>query len=272
MLKELMTIETTVIGHYSREGLAERILNEARQAAPDPARLTTADLAIHDDMHVGGRKATAHLMTQLGLKPGMKVLDVGSGIGGPARFIAENSDVHVTGIDLTPGYKEVSEALSEATGLSERTEFVTGSALAMPFADGAFDAAYIIHVGMNISDKSGLYREVHRVLKKGALFGVYDVMAIQDNPALQFPLPWAETPDTSFVITPQRVSGLLETSGFEIVSSEDLSEFGLVALEKLLAHASLKTRQDEFRHKIGNLVSGIETGLCSPWQIISRRT
>jgi ubiquinone/menaquinone biosynthesis C-methylase UbiE len=172
-----MTVENKVSRYYSRRRVAETILAQVRQVAKDPDRLTTDDLAPFDDMHIGGRKATGHLLSRLGLSAGMSVLDIGSGIGGPARYAAENFKVKVTGIDLTPEYREAAEILSAAVGLYGRLVFISGSALSMSFRDGAFDAAYTIHVGMNIQDKAGLYREVGRVLKPGAVFGIYDVMA-----------------------------------------------------------------------------------------------
>lgn len=266
-----MSIERTVIEHYDREGMAERILEQARAEAADPAHLTTADLAPYDDMHVGGRKASAHLMERLGFEPGMKVLDIGSGLGGPARFAAEAYGIHVTGIDLTPGYREVSGKLSEATGLGGVTEFVTGSALAMPFGDGAFDAAYMIHVGMNIQDKRGLYREAHRVLKPGARFGIYDMMAGQDNVSLAFPLPWADGQGSSFVLTPREIAGLLAQAGFEVEDTENRRDFALAVLEKRLEHPSFRARTDDFPLRVRNLVANIRGGLCAPWQIVSRR-
>ncbi len=266
-----MSIEKTVIEHYEREKLAESILEQARQKARNPDKLTTGDLAHLDDMHVGGRQGTEHLLAQLGLKPGMAVLDAGSGVGGSARFAAETYGVNVTGIDLTPGYKEAAEALSKATGLAGKTEFVTGSVLAMKFTDGAFDAAWTIHVGMNIEDKRGFYRDAHRVLKPGAVFGIYDVMAGQDNTSLDFPLPWARTRDSSFVLTPEKIAELLAAAGFTVRKMENRRDFALTQLGRLMASEAFKARTDDYPDRIRNLVSGIEKDICAPWEVIAVR-
>lgn len=267
-----MSIEQEVAKHYGREGLAEIILARARQHAANPDALTTADLAMFDDMHIGGRCATAHLFGALGFTPGMRVLDIGCGIGGAARYAVGHYAVEVTGIDLTPGYKEVAEALCLAVGLDERLEFVTGSALDMPFPGNRFHAAYTIHAGMNIQEKEKFYSEVFRVIKPGGLFGIYDILAGQTVEDLHFPVPWAESQGTSFMVTERALEDLLTDAGFEIVESEDRHEFALEVLRKLKSHPSFSGRNDEYRHQLQNLITNIENGYCGPWQMICRKT
>ncbi|MCB9991168.1 MAG: class I SAM-dependent methyltransferase [Rhodospirillales bacterium] len=267
-----MTIEQTVIKHYARKNIADSILAQARERAEEPETLKTSDLAAFDEMHIGGVKATAHLIDRLGLTAGMSVLDVGCGIGGPARYVAETTGAAVTGVDLTPEYKAVGEALNKAVGLAGNPEFVTGNATAMPFDEGAFDAAYLIHAGMNIQDKQALCRDVFRVLKPGALFGIYDVMGGQETEQMAFPVPWADTQGSSFLLRPRDVEAILVDAGFEIVETESRCEFGVAALDNLLQHHIEVVREDTFRPKAMNLKKNIENGYCVPWQIVARKS
>ena len=185
--------------------------------------------------------------------------------------MVETTGAAVTGIDLTPHYKAVGEALNAAVGLDGNPVFVTGSALEMPFGNDSFDAAYLIHAGMNIRDKKGLYEEVARVLRPGGVFGVYDIMAGENVADLQFPVPWAETQDTSFLVSPPAVETLLTQAGFEIAETENRSDFGWAALEKLLEHGAERVRDEDFKPKARNLLANIENGFCAPWQMIAHK-
>lgn len=268
-----------VAQYYGREGMAERLLTLARKGAANMERLTVKDLALYDDMHIGGRAATEHLLGQLYLAPGMKLLDIGSGIGGAARFVAETYNVHVTGIDLTPQYKDTAEELGRAVGMEDRTAFVTGSALEMPFEDETFDAAYTIHVGMNIQDKKTLYGEAFRVLKPGGMFGVYDVMAGPEADKMEFPVPWAETQVTSFLRTPKDIESDLTGAGFKIIARENRGTFGLQAIQKMremqeagkIPEKLYPIQSEKFPVKLHYLRKNMEKGYCAPWEIVCRK-
>lgn len=265
-----MNIEHDVIKNYPGTGLADRIL-----AALDGAVVTTESLSPFDELHIGGRAATRYLMEALHLAPGMQVLDIGSGLGGAARYVAETFSATVTGIDLSPDYTAIAGMLSEKAGLANRVSFQTGTALSMPFANHAFDAAYSIHTAMNIEDKLDLYKEIRRVLKPGALFGLYDVLAgeMPDDP--DFPLPWSETPATSFLLTIHDLRMLLEMTGFEILSAEERKAFALAALEKALAGKNpggiALAGSDDFVVRIANLSVAIADSRCALWQLICRK-
>ena len=145
-------------------------------AGTDRATLQPADLAPVDEFHIRGRAATLEIVEALGLTADSHVLDLGSGLGGPARTLAEVTGCTVTGVDLTPEFCEVATALSEWTGLSDRTRFQVGDATATGLADAAVDAALTVHVAMNIANKAGLYAEAFRVLRPGGRFVDYDVL------------------------------------------------------------------------------------------------
>jgi SAM-dependent methyltransferase len=276
-----MTDDAAIARHYTTGDLATRIMAAARRAVPDLTALTARDLAPVDEFHIGGIGATERFVPMLGLAPGMAVLDVGSGIGGTARYAAETCGCHVTGIDLTPEFCAVATMLSAATGLADRTEFHEGSALVMPFADARFDAAMTLHVAMNIDDKPGLYREIARVLKPGARFGVYDILEGPSPGALEFPVPWAADRATSHLASPRAMRTMLQDAGFTIEHDEDRTGFAIDFFETLRQAAAtadgppplgLHVIMDEtFQHKIANVAANIAAGRCGPWEFVCRR-
>lgn len=218
-----MSVEAKVSSHYTRGRLLNAIDEALRKAGKDLFSLRPEDLAPIDEFHVRGRQATAELGEHLDLGPDLKVLDVGSGLGGPSRQLASAYGCDVTGIDLTEEYCAVATALAARLGLSHRVHYQHGSALTMPFADGTFHIAVTQHVAMNIEDKAALYREVARVLKQHGRFGIYDLLQGEGGP-VHFPVPWARDPSTSFLVTPEEMHVLLQTAGFEITLWNDTSE------------------------------------------------
>jgi ubiquinone/menaquinone biosynthesis C-methylase UbiE len=230
-------LEHNVSRHYGAGNLQERLLKAIAAAGLDVANLVPRDLAQMDEFHIGGRVATEYLVAKLGLKRAMHVLDVGCGIGGTARYIASEIGSRVTGIDLTPQYIEVAHDLTERTGLTGRVTYTTASALKMPFPDESFDAAVTLHVAMNIRDRDRLYREIARVLKPGANLGLYDVMK-GPRDGMRFPVPWAETAETSYLTTPAETAKHLERAGFVIEETEDRRNFGINFMRERLAAGS----------------------------------
>lgn len=227
-----MKTEERVAGHYTREKLEEAILAAAGAAGKDIAQLTAADLAAVDEFHVGGLEATQTLARGMELRPGMHLLDVGCGIGGPARYFAGEEGCRVTGIDLTEEFVKVAESLTKLVKLEGRASFRQTSAVAMPFEAGSFDGAYLFHVGMNLADKEGVFREVGRVLKKGARFTIYDVMRTREG-AIRFPVPWAASEDTSFVATAAQYRGALEAAGFAVEREQSHRVFAIEFMQRV---------------------------------------
>jgi ubiquinone/menaquinone biosynthesis C-methylase UbiE len=215
-----MSIAQRVAEHYTRSDLASTILDALRAAGKDVERLSLEDLAPVDEFHVRGRSATAELASALGLAAGQRVLDVGSGIGGPSRYVAATYDCNVVGIDLTEEYCRVAILLAERAGLGDRVEYHPGNALSTPFADAEFEVAYTQHVAMNIEDKAQLYAEVWRLLKPSGRFGIYDLLQGAGGEVV-YPVPWARDASTSFVVRPAELKTLLKAAGFAIVSWRD---------------------------------------------------
>ena len=229
-----MSLDRMVAEHYARDDLGSAILAALESAGKDVDRLNLEDLAPVDEFHVRGRPATAELTGALGLTPGMRVLDVGCGIGGPSRYVAATYDCDVVGIDLTEEYCQVAALLADRVGLGGRVEYRPGNALAMPFDDGAFDAAYTQHVAMNIDDKGRLYAEAWRVLKPGGRFGIYDLLQGEGGDVI-YPVPWARDAGTSFLVRPGELRRLLENAGFEVVSWRETAAEARLWVEQMKA-------------------------------------
>lgn len=274
-----MTSEQDIAGHYGGTEPLAAILAALRAAGRDPEHPSAEDLAPIDEFHVRGREATAELGLALRLAPGESVLDIGSGLGGPSRHLAAAHGCQVTGIDLTAAYVRAAEGLAARTGLGGRVRYLQGSALALPFGDRSFDAAYMQHVAMNIADKPRLYAEALRVLRPGGRFGLYDLLQGPGGEVL-YPAPWAREAGASFLVTPAALRALLEGAGFEILSWQDRSD----AARAWLAAQRRKLREagppplglamllgPDFAAMARNQARNLEEGRVIPTEVICRR-
>lgn len=200
--------------HYSAAGLLPRVQAALAVFGSEETVLQPQQLAALDHFHTRGMQATAELAGMMDLAPGMAVLDLGSGIGGPARHLAAAQGVQVTGVDLSPSFVETARYLSQRCGLEQHTRFEVGDATDPPLADASFDRVFLQHVAMNIADRAALYRAVRRVLKPGGRFATYDIVARSGEP--HFPLPWAPTPGGSHLLTEAETREALAAAGFRI--------------------------------------------------------
>jgi ubiquinone/menaquinone biosynthesis C-methylase UbiE len=272
-----MDIERQVASHYTRGGLEGAILDALTKSGKNPDKLVNTDLSSIDEFHLGWYAETDELARELGFSRDSHVIDVGSGIGGPARHLAVELGCRVTGIDLTEEFVQIATSLTSRCGLADRVSFRQGSALTLPFEDGAFDGALLMHVGMNIADKATLFSEVRRVLKPGGRFGVYDIMQIGEG-EIPFPMPWAMTQATSFVERPETYRRLLEAGGFEIEKERNRRDFALalgremrekVAREGMPALGPHILGAD-MPQRIGNVMTVLEGGTIAPIEMIAR--
>jgi ubiquinone/menaquinone biosynthesis C-methylase UbiE len=240
-----------VVSHYAGGGdLANRIAESLRQAGKDIDNLRTEDLATVDEFHIRGRKATLELAEALGLAASDHLLDIGSGLGGPARTVAEVHRCHVTGIDLTPAFCDAAETLSGWVRLRDRVTFQQADATRLPFDDAAFDAAMTMHVAMNIAAKDRMYAEARRVLKSGGRFAIYDVLQGEGGEVL-FPVPWAREPSISHLATPDQMQALLGSAGFRILSATDSTEESQAWFEAVAARMAKAAPVVSFRTFLG---------------------
>jgi ubiquinone/menaquinone biosynthesis C-methylase UbiE len=212
--------------HYGRGEILDSILRALTQMGKGVSQLAPADLAPVDEFHIRGREATVELAGRASLKPGLGVLDVGSGLGGSARYLASEHQCRVTGIDLTQEYVEVARTLADLVGLGGQVEFRQCSALAMPFENGAFDVVWTEHVQMNIADKRAFYGEIARVIKSGGRFAFHDIFQGAGGEP-HFPVPWADESSISFLATPDAIRDTLVNAGLRILDWEDRSQRSL---------------------------------------------
>jgi len=222
--------------HYGLNELLDSILAALVAAGKDIDRLAPADLAAVDEFHIRGREATLELAARAGIEAGMRVLDVGCGIGGSARYLAAERGCHVTGIDVTRDYIEVATALAERTGLADRVAFHHGSATQMPYEPESFDIVWTEHVQMNIADKAAFYGEIARVLKPGGCLLFHDIFS-RDGKEPWYPVPWAGDPSISFLARADAVPGILDAAGLQVQEWEDRSEDSLTWFRNAVARA-----------------------------------
>jgi len=206
-------VDERISGHYGWPGLMDAIENELRRNGIKPEDVTVAQLAPLDNYHAFRLAGTVALAAAAGISAADRVLDVGGGIGGPARQLADRFGCNVTVVDLTPEYCTIGETLTRWTHLTDRVSFVHASALDMPFDDASFDVVWTQHASMNISDKDGLYREVARVVRPGGRFAFFDILAGPNQP-VHFPVPWSAEPSFSFLRSPAETRALIAQNGF----------------------------------------------------------
>ena len=262
-----MSTEHTVRDHYSGDDLEDRVLAALRDAGVDVDRLRVEDLSGLDQLHAGGVASTEHLIDVLGVTASSRLLDVGAGIGGPARLAAARTGCRVTGIDLSPDFVDVARSITARVGLTDRVTFDVGSATEMPYGDGAFDRAMLNHVGMNIPAKDEVFAEVRRVLEPGGRFAVYEQMRVGDGD-LTYPLPWAEDTTSSFVETRERYAELLTAAGFRVELDEDrTAEAAGPPAPGALTPAPVFG--DGFVERIGNNIAATMSGVLAPILIVA---
>lgn len=255
-----------IVRHYSRNGdWAPRITELMREHGLDPSDPDA--MAPLDQLHLGGHDATRALAEWAGIAGG-PVLDVGCGIGGPARMLAHAFSCDVTGVDLTHGYCRDAAALSRQVGLGERARFACASAHDLPIADASFPWVWSQHAAMNIPDKRAMYREVARVLQPGGRFVLHDIVA---GPGREphFPVPWASTPDASFLLPARGVHELMRVAGLRERAWEDLTKGAVQRVQEARARRKAGEREglgphllqgEEFLEMRRNLARNLEEG------------
>lgn len=267
-----------VADHYTQGGLLDAIRAGLRKQGLTPQTVTVDALAAVDAFHMGGRSATAALMEQLAPSDTHHLLDLGCGLGGAARYVASRYGCRVTGIDLTPAFVDAGQALCRWVGLDHRIALFQGDVLALPFEPEAFDGAYMLHVGMNVADKERLCREVSRVLRPGACFGIYDIVHMTDQ-ALAYPVPWAAHAAMNQASPAHVYTQALERAGLRLLRQRNRRDAALAYYERLRA-AGPPTVPALGLHlvmgastkiKIRNMLQSLAAGAIAPMEFIAQK-
>jgi len=271
---------TKITAHYSRGDLLKRLNSALRDDGVDPFRPDIETLAPYDQFHGRGVEATQEMAESLSIAATDHILDVGSGIGGPARYLARRFSCRITGIDLTPEFCEVARHLTRLLQMDDAVRFEVGNALAMPFADATFDGAYSMNVSMNIADKQALYREIRRVLKPGGWLMLSEI-AKGPGAAMDYPTPWARTAQASFLATPEDTVRSLEEAGFEVVNHRDTRDKTLAfgARSKAMVERGEKPPHravqlihgDIAKEAMANTARGLAEQRIVPIEVLSRK-
>lgn len=247
-----MHADSDIADYYQSGDLLDRLGTALAADGIDPAKPTVTELATYDHFHGRGLEATAELAGALSVEPADHILDIGSGIGGPARYIAERFSCRVTGIDLTAEFCDVARRLTDRTGQADKVSFECANALAMPFEDASFDGAYSMNVAMNIADKTGFYREISRVLKPHGWFALSE-LARGPGPDMDYPTPWADTAASSFLATIDETRSALAQCGFAV---EHLRETAAEVLAFADRSREIVAQGDKPPHRAVQLIHG----------------
>jgi ubiquinone/menaquinone biosynthesis C-methylase UbiE len=231
-MEERQVYNILVEQHYARPGIFDLLVQQLKQRGIE--EVSVKDLAAVDEFHVCGAAVSAELAKEINFPPHAKVLDVGCGLGGPARLLASRFGARVTGIDITEEYVETAKKLSDLVQLSHLTQFARADALQLPFEEDHFDIVWTQHVQMNIADKKAFYEEIRRVLTPGGSFAYYDIFSTGDKPPA-YPLPWANEPTYSFLFSKEACHAELEMLGFKRTYSKDQTAEGITFFTDLFA-------------------------------------
>jgi SAM-dependent methyltransferase len=275
----MVTNEQAISDHWARGDVYALIVAALERSSKSLATLTIDDLAPIDHLHARGLAATVELADRLPVKAGHQILDVGCGLGGPARYFAQRFGCTMSGIDITQPFVEAARKLTALLRMEDRVRIEHGDGTQLPFADGAFDGAYTQHVTMNVADRTRFFGEASRVLKSGAFFAVTEHgLGAAGSP--HYPLPWSEDGTGSYLIAPEETRRLLGTAGFTDVVVEDTSSRYVEAYKRAIELADRGDAPpfgvhlllgDTAPQKTRNAARNIEEGRTRPVQIVCRK-
>jgi ubiquinone/menaquinone biosynthesis C-methylase UbiE len=262
------------VADYHAPHITERLADTLASMSADGATLSVQELAGFDQFHTGGLSATVRLTALVSIDAESNVLDVGSGLGGPARYIASTYGARVTGIDLSPTFVEAAVMINDRTSLGARVSFRTGNALALPFPPDTFDVVIMQHVAMNIADRAALYAGIRNVLRNGGQFLTYDIIERTGPPA--YPVPWSSTPQTSFLLTESATRQALEDARFavetwQVQGPEAAAAFQLPPGVQAPPIAAILGRPN-FGQAVANLAASIADGRVAVLTAVLRKS
>jgi MPBQ/MSBQ methyltransferase len=267
------------VSYYDGPEIVDLLTGALKRAGLDPASLSIDDLGALDEFHALGRAATIALADLAGIAPGTRVLDVGAGLGGPARVLAAVYGAHVTGLDATPRFCRAAEMLTRGAGLGDQVRIVTGDALALPFEDGSFDVAWTQAVGQNIADKPRFVAELARVVAPGGRVAAFELVSGPGGP-LQFPVPWADGEEQSWLVTADELRELLNQAGL-IVDSWNVGPQALATIAQAAqtlpsaptaGRLGLDLLLPDFESRMAGLAANVAQQRIALVQVVAHRT
>jgi SAM-dependent methyltransferase len=272
-------MSTLVQDHYRATAIVDRILAAVPWAATDATPLTPEQLFPFDQLHGRELLATRDHATKLNPPTDACLLDIGSGIGGPARYFASVFGCRVSGVDLTPQFVTAATELTRLTGLDDKADFVEADAADMPFEAGTFDHAYCFYVGMNLPDTPAVLRECFRVLKPGGTLLWTEVTSGSGQP--HYPLPWAREASGSHVELVETLVRYFGDAGFEVLSVDDETD-AHVELARRMKAAGVNPTADQrqanevvlgpdFVERRGNYIRSLSEGALASTVVFGKK-
>lgn len=226
-------LNQSIENHYLKEGLYDDIINRLKEQNIDLAKVKRSNIAGVDEFHVRGAAVSKELAESIDIKD-LSILDVGCGLGGPCRMLADEYNCEATGIDLSHEYIRTAGKLSELVNLNSKTTFIQGDATQLPFDNNTFDVVWTQHVQMNIPNKKKFYSEINRVLKAGGHFLFYDILKKGDDEII-YPMPWASSPNLSFLFKMEEMDAILNELGLAKKEYTNQTQAGINFFNALVA-------------------------------------
>ncbi len=234
---DTMTDQANISEYWDKGDTPGRVRTALVKAGLTSDKVSLEEIAPIDHFHARGLPATIDLANRLPIKAGQHILDIGCGVGGPARYMANRFGCKVSGLDITPGFIEAGDELSKLTGMSEEVDLRVGDGVALPYQDQTFDGSYSQHVTMSVANRTGFFAEAYRVIKPGGFFGLSEHgLGSAGDP--HYPLPWADRPEICFFVTRSETEQYLAEAGFERIEVVDTGQKYVDAYRELLAGAS----------------------------------
>lgn len=248
--------EAAVTEYYGAADLTEQLLEAIESSGVDIDDLSREDIASFDEFHIRGREATREVAELGGIDEHARVLDVGCGIGGPARTLAAEFGCDVVGVEIVEEYRRAATLFTDRLGLAETVRFQHGNALDLPFEDDKFDVVWFEHVLSNIAAKHVALEEAGRVLSPGGTLTLYAICAGPGGEPV-FPVPWAADASLSYLLSPEHLRQTVLDHGFQESAWRDVTESSLDSFREVVA--SMESRPAEAPPPLGpNLLMGAD--------------
>jgi len=265
--------------HWGRGDVYGLIISALAKAGKPLEGLTVEDLAPVDHYHARGFPATVELADRLPIRPGDHILDIGCGVGGPARYIAQRFSCRVSGLDITEPYVQAANKLTALLRMEGQVQVLLGDGQKLPYGDACFDGAYALHVTMNVADRPRFFAEAWRVLRPGAFFALTEHgLGPEGNP--HHPVPWSEDGSGAYLVTPQQTQALLQGAGFTGIDVEEAGAKYLAGYKRAVQLAERGQLPPLGVHllmgenavlKMSNAARNIEEGRTRPIEVICRK-